>query len=188
MQYTSVMAGSRRPHFNVTVLHSALEFEPFPRIFTKRKLHLPLCSELQIQTRWRHCQGSVWNFAFWTSNPNTLKALSRACLERKIFSEIIHESSLGKWNLAMGFESMLGARIHGSELRDEIHGSKVGATDLGAELGAKICGSEVPATSTPPRMTCYAWPGTSEPRSVAPRHFTSAPWVLAPTPRVQRWV
>ena len=143
MQYTSVMAGSRRPHFNVTVLHSALEFEPFPRIFTKRKLHLPLCSELQIQTRWRHCQGSVWNFAFWTSNPNTLKALSRACLERKIFSEIIHESSLSKGNLAVGFESMLGARIHGSEL---------GATDLGTELGAKICGSEVLATSTPPRM------------------------------------
>ena len=162
MQYTSVMAGSRRPHFNVTVLHSALEFEPFPRIFTKRKLHLPLCSELQIQTRWRHCQGSVWNFAFWTSNPNTLKALSRACLERKIFSEIIHESSLGKGNLAMGFESMLG--------------------------GARIHGSEVPATSTPPRMTCYAWPGTSEPRSVASRRVTSEPWVLAPTPMVQSWV
>ena len=179
MQYTSVMAGSRRPHFNVTVLHSALEFEPFPRIFTKRKLHLPLCSERQIHTRWRHCQGSVWNFAFRTINPNTLKALSRACLERKIFSEIIHESSLGKWNLAVGFESMLGARIHGSE---------VGATDLGAELGAKICGSEVPATSTPPRMACCAWPGTSEPRSVAPRRVTSEPWVLAPTLRVQRWV
>ena len=157
MQYTSVMAGSRRPHFNVTVLHSALEFEPFPRIFTKRKLHLPLCSELQIQTRWRHCQRSVWNFAFRTSNPNTLKALSRACLEHKIFSEIIHESSLGKGNLAMGFESMLG--------------------------GARIHGSEVPATSTPPRMACCAWPGTSEPRSVAPRRVTSAP-----TPRVQRWV
>jgi len=45
--------------------------------------------------------------------------------------------------LAVGFESMLGARILGSEL---------GATDLGAELGAKICGSEVLATSTPPRM------------------------------------
>ena len=188
MQYTSVMAGSRRPHFNVTVLHSALEFEPFPRIFTKRKLHLPLCSELQIQTRWRHCQGSVWNFAFRTSNPNTLKALSRACLERKIFSEIIHESSLSKGNLAVGFESMLGARIHGSELGAEIHGSEVGATDLGAELGAKICGSELLATSTPPRMPWCAWPGTSDPRSVAPRHVTSEPWVLAPTLRVQRRV
>ena len=77
-----------------------------------------------------------------------------------------NESSLGKGNLAMGFESMLGARIHGFE---------VGATDLGAELGAKICGSEVPATSTPPRMACCAWPGTSEPRSVAPRLVTSEP-------------
>jgi len=63
-----------------------------------------------------------------------------------------NESSIGKENLAVGFESMLGARIHGSELGAEIHGSEVGATDLGAELGAKICGSEIPATSTPPRM------------------------------------
>ena len=77
--------------------------------------------------------------------------------------------------MAVGFESMLGARIHGSELRDEIHGSKVGATDLGAELGAKICCSEVPATSTPPRMAYCARPGTSEPRSVAPRRVTSEP-------------
>ena len=50
---------------------------------------------------------------------------------------------LNHCGLAVGFESMLGARIHGSEL---------GTTDLGAELGAKICGSEVPAMSTPPRM------------------------------------
>ena len=78
-------------------------------------------------------------------------------------------------NLAVGFESMLGARIHGSELGAEIHGSKVGATDLGAELGAEIYGFEVPATSTPPRMPCCARPGTSEPRSVAPRHVTSEP-------------
>ena len=84
----------QKPHFNVTVLHSALEFEPFPRIFTKRKLHLPLCSELQIQTRWRHCQGSVWNFAFRASNPNTLKALSRACLERKIFQKLYMKAAL----------------------------------------------------------------------------------------------
>ena len=77
--------------------------------------------------------------------------------------------------MAVGFESMLGARIHGSELRAEIHGSKVGATDLGAELGAKICGSEVLATSTPPRMPRCAWPGTLEPRSVAPRRVTSEP-------------
>ena len=35
-----------------------------------------------------------------------------------------NESSLDKGNLAVGFESMLGARKHGSE---------VGATDLGAE-------------------------------------------------------
>jgi len=60
-----------------------------------------------------------------------------------------NESSLGKGNLAMGFESMLG--------------------------GARIHGSEVPATSTPPRMACCAWPGTSEPRSVAPRRVTSEP-------------
>jgi len=86
-----------------------------------------------------------------------------------------NESSLGKGNLAVGFESMLGARIHGSELTAEIHGSKVGATDLGAELGAKICGSKVPATSTPPRMAYCAWPGTSKPRSVAPRRVTSKP-------------
>ena len=86
-----------------------------------------------------------------------------------------NESSLGKRNLAVGFESMLGARIHGSELGAEIHGSEVGATDLGAELGAKIYGSKVLAMSTPPRMPCYAWPGTSEPRSVASRRVTSAP-------------
>ena len=49
-----------------------------------------------------------------------------------------NESSLGKGNLAVGFESMLGAKIHGSELGAGIHGSEVGATDLGAELGAKI--------------------------------------------------
>ena len=49
-----------------------------------------------------------------------------------------NESSLGKENLAVGFESMLGARIHGSELGAEIHGSEVGATDLGAELEGKI--------------------------------------------------
>ena len=54
--------------------------------------------------------------------------------------------------MAVGFESMLGARIHGSKLGAEIHGSEVRDIDLGAELGAKICGSEVLATSTPPRM------------------------------------
>ena len=85
------------------------------------------------------------------------------------------ESSIGKGNLAVGFESMLGARIHGSKLGAEIHGSEVGATDLGAELKAKICGSEVPVMSTPPRMPCCAWSGTSEPRSVAPIHVTSEP-------------
>jgi len=62
-----------------------------------------------------------------------------------------NESILGKGNLAVGFESMLGPRIHGSELGAEIHGSEPGATDLGAELGARICGSEEPATSTPSR-------------------------------------
>ena len=73
------------------------------------------------------------------------------------------ESSLGKENLVVGFESILDARIHGSELGAEIHGSEVRATDLGTELGAKICGSEVLATSTPPRMPGCAWPGTLEP-------------------------
>ena len=61
-----------------------------------------------------------------------------------------NESSLGKGNLVVGFESMLGARIHGFEFGAEIHGSEVRATDLGAKLGAQICGSEIPATS--PRM------------------------------------
>jgi len=75
----------------------------------------------------------------------------------------------------VGFESMLGARIHGSELGAEIHGCEVGATDLGAELGAKICGSEVPAMSIPPRMLFCARPVTSELRSVAPRRVTSEP-------------
>ena len=68
-----------------------------------------------------------------------------------------NESSLGKENLAVGLESMLGVRIHG------------------AKVGAKICGAEVPATSTPPRMPCCARPGTLELRSVAPRRVTSAP-------------
>jgi len=80
---------------------------------------------------------------------------------------------LNHCGLAVGFESMLGVRIHGSELRAEIHGSEVGATDLGVELGAKICGSEVSATSTPPRMPCCAWPDTLELRSMAPRCVTS---------------
>ena len=77
-----------------------------------------------------------------------------------------NESSLSKKNLAVGFESMLGARIHGSD---------VGAKICGADLGAMYSGAEVPATSTPPRMPCCARPGTSEPRSVAPRHVTSEP-------------
>ena len=50
-----------------------------------------------------------------------------------------NESSLGKGNLAVGFEYMLGARIHGSDLGAEIHCSEVADADLGAELGAKIC-------------------------------------------------
>ena len=69
--------------------------------------------------------------------------------------------------MIVGFESMLGVKIHGSELGAEIHGSEVGAADLDAELGAKICDSEVLVTSTPPRMPCCAWPDTSEPRSIA---------------------
>ena len=97
-----------------------------------------------------------------------------------------NESSLGKGNLAVGFESMLGARIHGSEFGAEIHGSEVGATDLGVELRAKICGSEVPATSTPPRIFYCTWPGTSASRSVASRRVTSAPELMAPPPRIQR--
>ena len=48
-----------------------------------------------------------------------------------------NKSSLGKGNLAVGFECMLGARIHGAEL---------GAKICGADLGVKICGAEVPAT------------------------------------------
>ena len=48
-----------------------------------------------------------------------------------------NESSLGQGNLAVDFESMLGARIHGSE---------VGAKICGAELGAMYSGAEVPNT------------------------------------------
>ena len=58
-----------------------------------------------------------------------------------------NESSIGKGNLAVGLESM---------------------------LGAMYSGAEVPATSKPPRMPCCARPGTLEPRSVAPRRVTSA--------------
>ena len=77
-----------------------------------------------------------------------------------------NESSLSKGNLAVGFESMLGARVRGSE---------VGATDLVADLGAMFSSAEVPATSTPPRMPCCARLGTSEPRFMAPRRVTSEP-------------
>ena len=77
--------------------------------------------------------------------------------------------------MAVDFESTLGARIYGSELGAEIHSSEVGAADLDVELGAKICDSEVLVTSTPPRMPCCACPGTSEPRSVAPKRVTSEP-------------
>ena len=54
-------------------------------------------------------------------------------------------------------------------------GSEVGVKICGAELRAIYSGVEVPATSTPPRMSCCARPGTSEPRSVTPRRVTSAP-------------
>ena len=77
-----------------------------------------------------------------------------------------NESSLGKGNLVVGFECMLGARIHGSV---------VGAKICGTEIGAMYSGAEVPATSTPPRMPCCAQPGTSEPRSAVLRHVTSEP-------------
>ena len=87
-----------------------------------------------------------------------------------------NESSLGKGNLAVGFECMLGARIHGSEV-----GAELGTKICGAELGAVYSGAEVLATSTPLRMPCCARPGTSEPRSVAPRRVTSASGVLTLT-------
>ena len=51
----------------------------------------------------------------------------------------------------------------------------LGAKICGAELDAMYSSAEVPATSTPPRMFYCARPGTSEPRSVAPRRVTSAP-------------
>ena len=53
-----------------------------------------------------------------------------------------NKSSLSKGNLAVGFEFMLDARIHGSELGAEIHGSEVKATDLSSELGAMCSGAE----------------------------------------------
>ena len=55
-----------------------------------------------------------------------------------------NESSLGKGNLAVGFECMLGAIIHGAEVSAKI---------CGAELGAMYSGAEVPATSTSPRIS-----------------------------------
>ena len=45
-----------------------------------------------------------------------------------------NESSLGTENLAMGFESMLDARIHGSELGAKIYGVDLGAMCYGAEV------------------------------------------------------
>ena len=57
-----------------------------------------------------------------------------------------NESSLGKRNLAVGLESMLGARIHGSEVGAElgtkICGSNLGAVDLDSEFGAMDPGAE----------------------------------------------
>ena len=47
-----------------------------------------------------------------------------------------NESNIGKENLTVGFESMLGIRIHGSEVSAKI---------CGAELGVKICGAELGA-------------------------------------------
>ena len=44
-----------------------------------------------------------------------------------------NENSFGKGNLVVGFECMLGARIHGAEL---------GATDLGADLRAMYSSAE----------------------------------------------
>ena len=86
-----------------------------------------------------------------------------------------NESNIDKENLTVGFESMLGVRIHGSEVSAKICGAELGVKIYGAELGAMYFGSEVPATSTPPRVPCCALPGTSEPRSVAPRCVTLAP-------------
>ena len=48
-----------------------------------------------------------------------------------------NESSVGKGNLASGFECMLGARTHGA---------RVSAKICGAELGAMCSGAEVPTT------------------------------------------
>ena len=85
-----------------------------------------------------------------------------------------NESSLGKGNLTVGFESMLGARIHSSEIGAEIHGS---------ELGAEICGFEVPATSTPPRRLYCARSDTSEPHTLSPSK-DSKPTARSPLPRL----
>jgi len=71
------------------------------------------------------------------------------------------------------FKCMLSARIQGAEL---------GVKICTAELSAMYTGVEVPATSTPPRISCTARPGTSAPRSVASRRVTSAPGLMAPTP------
>ena len=56
-----------------------------------------------------------------------------------------NESSLGKENLAVGFESMLGARIHGAKLGAKICGTELGAKICGTEHGAMCSGAKVPA-------------------------------------------
>ena len=67
------------------------------------------------------------------------------------------------------------ARLTTSVAAHHLIGSEVSVKICGTELRAMYSGVEVPATSTPPRMPCCARPGTSEPRSVAPRRVTSAP-------------
>ena len=57
-----------------------------------------------------------------------------------------NESSVGKRNLASGFECMLGATTHGAEVGAKICGAELGVKICGAELGAMCFGAEVPAT------------------------------------------
>ena len=67
------------------------------------------------------------------------------------------------------------ARLITSVAAQHLTGSEVGAKICGAELRAMYSGVEVPATSTPPKMSCCARSDTSELRSVVLRRVTSTP-------------
>ena len=83
-----------------------------------------------------------------------------------------NESSIGKGNLASGFESMLDARIHGAKVGARTHSAEV------TRLGATDLGSEVPGRAQQGILGGVDVVGTSVPEYMAP---SSAPQILAPT-------